>query len=284
MEKRFLILGGDRRREYLARELRRYGCRALLAAPQEETAGGALSAEFEEALAVCENVILPTPLFRADGFLNAAGDLAADAALAQKLRGKRIFVSGSAKLIEKDEAWRELNLCDYSSLPLFRRENAIPSAEGALAEAIRLYPGTIRGAKTLVAGYGAIGKALCGILRALGAEVTASARRKEDLLRGEAEGISMIETASLDRGGPFQLIFNTIPAPVFGKKALAALPKEAVLLDLASAPGGVDFTAAKRLGIDARLLPGLPGKYSPAAAGAIAAKAVLFSLEGEEND
>ena len=94
----------------------------------------------------------------------------------------------------------------------------------------------------------------------------------------------MIETASLDRGGPFQLIFNTIPAPVFGKKALAALPKEAVLLDLASAPGGVDFTAAKRLGIDARLLPGLPGKYSPAAAGAIAAKAVLFSLEGEEND
>ena len=284
MEKRFLILGGDRRREYLARELRRYGCRACLAAPQEETDGGAADTALEEALKGCENVILPTPLFRADGLLNAAGDLAADETLAEKLRGKRIFVSGSAKLIEKSAVWRELDLCDYSRLALFRRENAIPSAEGALAEAIRLYPGTIRGAKTLVAGYGAIGKALCGMLCALGAEVTASARRREDFLRGEGKGISMIETAALDRGGPFTLIFNTIPAPVFGETALRALPKEAVLLDLASAPGGVDFAAAERLGIDARLLPGLPGKYSPAAAGAIAARAVLFSLEGEEND
>ena len=35
------------------------------------------------------------------------------------------------------------------------------------------------------------------------------------------------------------------------------------ILDIASMPGGVDFEAARQLGVHAFLCPGLHGKYSP---------------------
>jgi dipicolinate synthase subunit A len=55
-----------------------------------------------------------------------------------------------------------------------------------------------------------------------------------------------------------------------------------VVIDIASAPGGVDFEAAKQLGIAAKLCPGLPGKYSPRSAGEAAAQVARIILEEQE--
>ena len=51
-----------------------------------------------------------------------------------------------------------------------------------------------------------------------------------------------------------------------------------MILDMASAPGGVDYEACKELGISAALLPGLPGKYAPASSAEILAEKIERTL------
>ena len=68
------------------------------------------------------------------------------------------------------------------------------------------------------------------------------------------------------------IIFNTVPALVLNNTILNSVSSEAVIIDLASPPGGTDFDSAKRLGIKALLAPGLPGKVAPRTAGRILAK------------
>ena len=48
-----------------------------------------------------------------------------------------------------------------------------------------------------------------------------------------------------------KLVFNTIPAPVFTRAVLARLKEGCIVIDLASLPGGVDFSAAQELGLKA---------------------------------
>ena len=52
-------------------------------------------------------------------------------------------------------------------------EQRIPSLECQLGE----WPGTLGGARCLVAGFGRIGKALCGMLQGMGAQVFCAARK-----------------------------------------------------------------------------------------------------------
>ena len=73
-------------------------------------------------------------------------------------------------------------------------------------------------------------------------------------------------------------IFNTIPAMVLPKALLGYVRRDALILDMASAPGGVDYEACKELGISAALLPGLPGKYAPASSAEILAEKIERTL------
>jgi dipicolinate synthase subunit A len=50
-----------------------------------------------------------------------------------------------------------------------------------------------------------------------------------------------VHVSALDGVLPgFPLVFNTVPAPVLGGDRLARLPDHAVVIELASAPGGDD--------------------------------------------
>lgn len=63
--------------------------------------------------------------------------------------------------------------------------------------------------------------------------------------------------------GKYDIIFNTIPSIILDEQRLKLLKKNAIIIDLASNPGGIDFTKAKELGINARLELGLPGRVAP---------------------
>jgi len=52
------------------------------------------------------------------------------------------------------------------------------------------------------------------------------------------------------------------------------MPHRAVIIDLASKPGGTDFRYAERRGVKALLAPGLPGIVAPKTAGRIIANTV----------
>ena len=59
------------------------------------------------------------------------------------------------------------------------------------------------------------------------------------------------------------------------------MSKETLLVDLASAPGGIDFEAAKTYGIKSIWALALPGKATPKSAGRIIAHTIVHILNEE---
>ena len=74
-------------------------------------------------------------------------------------------------------------------------------------------------------------------------------------------------------------IFNTVPTRVMTKEILESVPKNCILIDLASAPGGIDLAAAQELGLRTVWGTALPGKCTPESAGWILAQTVEDFLE-----
>lgn len=147
------------------------------------------------------------------------------------------------------------------------------TAEGAIA---LLRPETgLSGAHILLLGYGRIARLLARELQKAGALVTAAARSGEQRAWAEAEGIEALPldalSGALDR---FDVIIGTIPAPVLTEPLLALVRKDALLLELASAPGGIDAAAAHERGLRYIRAPGLPAKYAPERAAVILRDAV----------
>ena len=60
---------------------------------------------------------------------------------------------------------------------------------------------------------------------------------------------------------------------------LQKLPGGALIIDLASLPGGTDFAAAEELGLHAEHALALPGRCAPQTAGALIAQTGLTILE-----
>ena len=114
-------------------------------------------------------------------------------------------------------------------------------------------PVTIHNARCLVIGYGRLGKVLARQLRGLGGKVSVAARSYSDQLSGWLCA--------------YDLIVNTVPAPVLGREELDDLKPGCLVIDLASKPGGVDFKAASELGVRAIWALSLPGKVAPVTAG-----------------
>ena len=180
------------------------------------------------------------------------------------------------------DACRRTNIrvIDYGEREELAIMNAVPTAEGALDLAMSNTSRTLFGSKCMVIGYGKIGKILSADLRALGASVTATARKYSDLAWIEANGLRAARTADLsDIVGEFDIIFNTVPHMVLDFKALSKTRRDVLIIDLASRPGGVDFEVAREL--ERRTIWGLslPGKVAPETAGGIIKSTLINILE-----
>ena len=170
---------------------------------------------------------------------------------------------------------------DYFDSELLQLKNALPTVEGALFVAMGELSVTLDGAETAVIGYGRIGSLLAEKLRALGAKVTVLARRREVLQHAELrhhrgvllhckDGYRGLEAIPKD----CRVIFNTVPNRIFVGEALDSIPRNCLFVDLASAPGGIDFATAEQRGLRAIWATALPGKYSPETAGVMIAETV----------
>ena len=89
----------------------------------------------------------------------------------------------------------------------------------------------------------------------------------------------MKSISSLSLGSEYDLIFNTVPAQLFDALTLAKIASEAIVIDLASLPGGVDDKAAERMNIKVLHALSLPGKAAPKTAGIIIKNAVYNMLK-----
>jgi dipicolinate synthase subunit A len=157
--------------------------------------------------------------------------------------------------------------------------NSIPTAEGAIALAMQHTDITIHGARTLVLGFGRCGKTLARTLAALGARVVVAARRPADVARVREMGLEPLYLSDLrDHVHNVDVVFNTVPDLILTAAVLARMPKETVVIDIASKPGGTDFRYAERRGMTAILAPSLPGLVAPKTAGRIIADSVCRVL------
>lgn len=158
--------------------------------------------------------------------------------------------------------------------------NAVPTAEGAIALAIQNTPFTLWKSNCLVVGNGKIGKVLSHLLKSFSADVTVSARRDTDFAYIESFGIHHITTEQLEKYTEnFDIIFNTVDAPVITENALKKCKKSCLLIELASHPFGIDFKAADNLGLKVIMAPGLPGKTAPDTAADILTKVIVKNLK-----
>ncbi|CAM2890040.1 dipicolinate synthase subunit DpsA [Paenibacillus sediminis] len=150
--------------------------------------------------------------------------------------------------------------------------NSIPTAEGALMMAIQNTDITIHGSTCAVLGIGRTGFTMAKTLQGLGADVRVGIRRDEHIARAVQMGWKPFLIRDLGlHVTDVDLLFNTIPTMIVTAQIISKMPNRAVIIDLASAPGGIDFRFAEKRGIKALLAPGLPGIVAPKTAGRIIA-------------
>ncbi|UOE92792.1 dipicolinic acid synthetase subunit A [Alkalihalobacillus sp. LMS39] len=156
--------------------------------------------------------------------------------------------------------------------------NSIPTVEGTVMMAIQHTDITIHGSTVAVLGFGRVGMSVARTFAALGAKVKVGARESEHIARITEMGFTPFDIKDIvHQVSDVDLCINTIPAKIVTANVLATMPTNALIIDLASKPGGTDFRYAEKRGIKALLAPGLPGIVAPKTAGQILAN-VLAQL------
>ena len=180
-------------------------------------------------------------------------------------------------------AGADVEVRDYGALESYRAANSAATAEGAVGELLRLTPGLLCGSRVFIIGAGRIARALAPRLAGLGVRVTVESRSAAS--RAWAAAMGFDAAAPADLPGVLagaDIVVNTAPALVLTASRLTELPDGAIVLDLASNPGGTDFDAARSFGIRALTAPGLPGKWSPDAAAGAVRDAIYSIMEDEK--
>ena len=314
-EHKLAFIGGDARQLIAASKLRKMGyetvlfgfgdedrcaaestvdslcCSACFAKPRELI--GNISASFaldcggsascvKDAVSGSLGVILPLPASpdgkRVSTPLSGGCTLTFDELFSyMKECGVKLLAGGKLPKVWSDACLENgITVFDYYESEEFAIANAIPTAEGAIEIAMRELPITLNGSRSFVIGYGRIGKVLSRLLKALGSDVTVSARKSYDIAWINAGGCKAVNTGRLCEvlENRFDVVFNTVPRKVLDRTALAKLPKGTLIIDLASKPGGVDTAEAERLSQKVIWALSLPGKVAPVTSGEIIADTV----------
>ncbi|MCD7927323.1 MAG: dipicolinate synthase [Oscillospiraceae bacterium] len=275
------VVGGDQRQVKLAQLLRADGHQvSMYGLENAPDLPWACETELDGA-ARADCTVLPVPV-RGEGELLNAPHSSRQYELPRLLDalGGVVCAGGVDEELRALAGSRGLTLYDYLDREELAVANAVPTVEGALQIAMEQLSVTLHGSRTLVVGYGRLGRLLAHRLAALGADVTVSARNWGDLAWIEAFGYSGLFTGELDGWlEGYDLLVNTVPAPVLGKERLGQLSPGCLVIDLASRPGGVDRDAAGELGVKVIWALSLPGRTAPVTAARAIRDAVYHILQ-----
>ena len=275
----FMIFGDDGRQSALAETIRADGYRTMLWPQECDLYNHGHDASIgEDAVRVA---LLPMPLFDEEKHLRIEG--VEEAGLLRILETADIVIGGRIPAeFSAAAAARGIHMVAYSLREDFAVSNALTTAEAAIEIAMHNRKSVLSGAKALIIGFGRIGRMLAHRLSALGVQVTVSARKAEDFAWIRAYGYACADTRALPELCSFEMVFNTVPAPVFGEKELEKAREDVLLIDLASVPGGIDRYHATLLGRRVIWALSLPGKYAPYTAARCAAESI-YTILMEEN-
>lgn len=180
------------------------------------------------------------------------------------LKCKKLIAGNILDFFKNELDKEKIEYIDLINREEFAVLNAIATAEGTIQIAMEETQRTVHGSKVLVMGFGRIGKVLSKMLDGIGAKVSCEARKDEDLAWIKAYGFEPIHLNNLnDKLKQFDIIINTIPFQILNNERLELVKKDAVIIDLASNPGGVDRKAAKEKNLKLIWALSLPGKVAP---------------------
>jgi len=269
------MLGGDKREQEIAR-------RAALTGADVRAHGFPWP---EQGIADVKHLSNPAAVLKGAKFalfpipgISASGALFAPAA-PTPIVPDRAMLGGMAPRAHIILGWADKNLkahaealsiglheYEWDRSLMLQRTPAI--LEGLLKIVIENTAITIHNSNACVVGQGTIGAVLTRYLVALGAHTHIAARNPEQRAQAFVAGATPHVLEELSELAPrLDFIFSTVPMRVVGEDVLSKLPKSALVIDLAAPPGGVDFDAAKRLGLTAIWGRGL-GSRAPVTVGA----------------
>lgn len=269
------FIGGDKRQKYAAEELCEY---VKVTAAGECFAGAKGIGYFEspmKALHGASVIVLPLPAVKSETVIEFSN------IVEHAQKNGAIILGGMFSAYMKDIMnAQNVVYFDYYNDECFTIRNAYLTAEGALSIAMNELEKDIKNTSFAIFGYGRIGSALGEMLSACRGSVTVYARRDETLTIASERGLKT-QYISNDSELDYDIIFNTVPARVITNEQILSLNESALLIELASAPGGFDSEIAEQSGIKVIKAGGLPGKYAPRSAGKAVAEALLKILKRE---
>lgn len=280
-----IVFPGDLRQHFLAKELEKRGFDVKMLQNQKEKITNERKMSFlqclKEELQQGDVIVLPTPSFLPDGKVRndktCTWELTFESLVEILLPGQLVYASVIGEKREEILRQHGIVIRDMMSMEEVAIRNAVATAEGAIAEAISMTTKNLQEMKALVIGFGRCGSVLAEKLKGLCKDVTVMARRREVLAQAEGLGFAG-RTFEMNCIGEYGIIFNTVPSRILFGESLEELKNETVVIDLAGAPGGVDFEFCKKHGIRAKLCSGLPGIYAPETSGIILADAIERSI------
>lgn len=251
MKEEILVLGNDGRMMYTAMYLRKQGYTVY----QRETF-----------VKECSLVILQ-PVYK-DSIKPLYARLPQNSTI---YAGK---ISEEMKQLSKLRA--DIKLISYMDYPDFQAENSRLTAEGLVIEAMR-DKAVFENSCCLIAGYGNCGKALAKRLQELDASVDVILRNplyREQLEENGMGYVNLNNTCdySFEK---YSYVVNTIPKLIFDKDFIDRFSGSTMFFDIASLPGGIDFSYCSENNIFARSYPGIPGRVYTRPSGELLAKLII---------
>lgn len=274
MNQNALIIGGDKRQEYLKNELEGKFHEAFhLRYPADKWV--------LEEIESFSHIILPLPLSK-DG-----EDIYSSDNLRLKLSDllcyiqpcHKVFGSGfDCKTLDYLED-KQIDYCDFMKDKTFKRVNAYLTAQGALRLMLNGTEDYIVGKKVLVIGFGDVAETLSEKLRNNGMDVYITARNKRKLSLASLGGYKTIALSSLGSCiYLFDYVVGTVPANLLTLSDIIRMKDDSIYLELASAPytaKAEDFRTASKNYINGS---GLPGRFLPLASGKLLADFILSNI------
>lgn len=263
MDRFIVIFVTDMRQKYLGEFL--HGKKTEIHWTDEESEAGCL-----DALQKCTHLILPTPASKVSGTKDISELLKYHLINCQAVYGGKISPEWRAWF-----ASRQIACTDLMEDEQVAQENALVTAEAVAAEILKVSGYSIRTQKVIVTGYGRCGRAVANLLQAMGANVTVLARSQAARKAAKADGHNASDFAyAADEAYGTYTVVNTVPDVVVTETMIRELPKEAVIIDIASAPGGVDRSMAEAYKIPVIHALGLPSRYTTRTSAKILADAI----------
>lgn len=222
-----------------------------------------------EALQDVDICVGPIP-FTKDGsvvFSKARPSVSIEEFLSSYPKAVPLFIGSMTETISQKIDDLGIRAFDLMNREEFAVLNAVATAEGIVDIALREMPITINESLCLVLGYGRIGKTVSSLLKRMGANVWVEARKPSDYAWIRSKGMNVLPLSQLQTFLTYpDLIINTVPAMIMGEDQIKYLPKDTLIIDVASGPGGIDFDSCETYGIRAIHALGLPGKIAPRSA------------------